>query len=122
MAIGHFLKLFSRAFWQCLRRRDNVSPPAVVLKDNCRTPRATAGFSVNRLKQFPEEFKLAVIQILLNRIDRDTAENTDLYDYNRQVNRGWRDFILRLMGIHLPDNGRVHLQGINARKESIYPA
>ncbi|MGR7305274.1 MULTISPECIES: hypothetical protein [Klebsiella] len=83
---------------------------------------AISGDIVIAPERLPEEFKLAVIQILLNRIDRDTAENTDLYDYNRQVNRGWRDFILRLMGIHLPDNGRVHLQGINARKESIYPA
>ncbi len=48
-------------------------------------------------------------------------ENADLYDYNRQVNRGWRGFILRLMGINLPDNDRVRLQGINTRKDSIYP-
>ena len=48
-------------------------------------------------------------------------ENADLYDYNRQVNRGWRGFILRLMGIHLPEKKRVCLYGINARKESIYP-
>nr|WP_276588976.1 hypothetical protein [Enterobacter sichuanensis] len=48
-------------------------------------------------------------------------ENADPYDYNRQVNRGLRGFILRLMGIHLPDNERDRLQGINARKESIYP-
>lgn len=33
-------------------------------------------------------------------------ENADLYDYNRQVNRGWRGFILRLMGIHLPEKKR----------------
>jgi hypothetical protein len=42
--------------------------------------------------------------------------NAHLYDYNRQVNRGWRGFVLRLMGIHLPDNDRVRLQGINARR------
>ena len=30
-------------------------------------------------------------------------KNADLYDYNRQVNRGGAAFILRLMGIHLPD-------------------
>ncbi|WP_350364602.1 hypothetical protein [Enterobacter hormaechei] len=36
--------------------------------------RTTAGFSVNRLQKFPEELKSAVIQILLARIDRDTAE------------------------------------------------
>jgi hypothetical protein len=43
-------------------------------------------------------------------------ENADLYDYNRQVNRGWRGFILRHMGIHLPEKKRVCLLGINARK------
>ncbi|MEG9577208.1 hypothetical protein [Klebsiella pneumoniae] len=48
-------------------------------------------------------------------------ENSDLYDYNRQVNRGWRGFILHLMGIHLPDKNCVCLYGINAGKESIYP-
>jgi hypothetical protein len=48
-------------------------------------------------------------------------ENAHLYDYNRQVNRGWRGFVLRLMGIHLPDNDRVRLQGINARKNPSVP-
>lgn len=48
-------------------------------------------------------------------------ENADLYSYNRQVNKGWRGFILRLLGIHLPDKNRVRLGGINGRKESVYP-
>ncbi|HDR2614743.1 MULTISPECIES: hypothetical protein [Enterobacteriaceae] len=48
-------------------------------------------------------------------------ENDDLYSYNRQINQGWRCFILRLLGIHLPDKNRVRLEGINARKESVYP-
>ena len=48
-------------------------------------------------------------------------ENADLYGYNRQVNRGGRGFILRLMGIHLPDKDRVCFHGIKARKDSIYP-
>lgn len=58
---------------------------------------------------------------LMHEWSKLTKENADLYDYNRQVNRGWRGFILRLMGIHLPEKNRVCLYGINARKESIYP-
>ncbi|MER1592613.1 hypothetical protein [Enterobacter hormaechei] len=58
---------------------------------------------------------------LMHEWSRLKKENADLYDYNRQVNRGWCSFILRLMGIHLPDNDCVRLQGINVRKESIYP-
>ena len=48
-------------------------------------------------------------------------ENADLYGYNRKVNQGWRGVVLRLIGVHLPDNERVQLKGINARKESTYP-
>ncbi|EKC4415757.1 hypothetical protein OP037_004294 [Salmonella enterica] len=48
-------------------------------------------------------------------------ENAALYSYNRQVTQGYRGFILRLMGIHLPDGDRVKLGGVNARKESVYP-
>ncbi|STU60802.1 Uncharacterised protein [Klebsiella pneumoniae] len=40
---------------------------------------------------------------LMHEWSKLTKENADLYDYNRQVNRGWRGFILRLMGIHLPE-------------------
>jgi hypothetical protein len=53
---------------------------------------------------------------LMHEWSRLKKENAHLYDYNRQVNRGWRGFVLRLMGIHLPDNDRVRLQGINARR------
>ncbi|MCI1029618.1 hypothetical protein [Pantoea dispersa] len=49
------------------------------------------------------------------------TENADLYIYNRKVNQGWRGFILRLIGVHLPDKERVILGGINARKNSVYP-
>ena len=58
---------------------------------------------------------------LMHEWSKLTKENADLYDYNRQVNRGWSGFILRLMGIHLPEKKRVCLYGINAIKESIYP-
>lgn len=44
-------------------------------------------------------------------------ENADLYRYNHQVSQGWRGLVLR----HLPDKKRVRLEGINARKESVYP-
>lgn len=49
------------------------------------------------------------------------TENADLYGYNRKVNQGWRGFILRMIGVHLPDKERVMLGGINARKDSVYP-
>lgn len=49
------------------------------------------------------------------------AENVALYSYNRKVNQGWRGFILRLMGITLPDKKQITLGGVNARKESVYP-
>ncbi|HGU6710927.1 TPA: hypothetical protein ACNACI_004652, partial [Klebsiella pneumoniae] len=44
---------------------------------------------------------------LMHEWSKLTKENADLYDYNRQVNRGWRGFILRLMGINLPEKNRV---------------
>ncbi|HCM7351312.1 TPA: hypothetical protein N3292_004973 [Klebsiella pneumoniae] len=44
---------------------------------------------------------------LMHEWSKLTKENADLYDYNRQVNRGWSGFILRLMGIHLPEKNRV---------------
>ncbi|WP_087892160.1 hypothetical protein, partial [Escherichia coli] len=30
-------------------------------------------------------------------------ENNRLYEINNQANRGWRGFILRLIGVNLPD-------------------
>lgn len=48
-------------------------------------------------------------------------ENAALYSYNREVNQGWRGFILRLVGVNLADKVRITLKGINARKESVYP-
>ncbi|EAN6152183.1 hypothetical protein IBH50_004168 [Salmonella enterica] len=48
-------------------------------------------------------------------------ENADLYRYNHQVSQSWRGLVLRLIGVHLPDKERVRLEGINARKESVYP-
>lgn len=58
---------------------------------------------------------------LCNEWSKLKKENADLYSYNHQVTQGWRGFILRLMGIHLPDGERVKLGGVNARKESVYP-
>ncbi|EAO8023258.1 hypothetical protein EFH81_24885 [Salmonella enterica] len=48
-------------------------------------------------------------------------ENSDLYEYHREINSGWRGVILRLLGIYLPDKRDVFLKGINAKGESIYP-
>lgn len=70
------------------------------------------------LEHLPPELKQVAI---MHEWSKLTKENADLYDYNHQVNRGWRGFILRLMGIHLPEKNRVCLYGINPRKESIYP-
>lgn len=35
-------------------------------------------------------------------------EIADMHRYNHQISQGWRGFILRLIGVHLP--------GINSRK------
>ncbi|MEB5742786.1 hypothetical protein MXF09_24130 [Klebsiella aerogenes] len=43
---------------------------------------------------------------LMHEWSRLKKENAHLYDYNRQVNRGWRCFVLRLMGIHFHDRDR----------------
>lgn len=58
---------------------------------------------------------------LCNEWSKLKNENADLYSYNRQVNRGWRGFILRLIGVNLADKNQIKLGGINARKESVYP-
>ncbi|WP_223699381.1 hypothetical protein, partial [Escherichia fergusonii] len=33
-------------------------------------------------------------------------ENNRLYEINNQANRGWRGFILRLIGVNLPDKSK----------------
>lgn len=58
---------------------------------------------------------------LSNEWSKMKNENADLYRYNHQVSQGWRGFVLRLIGVHLPERDRVCLKGINARNESIYP-
>lgn len=37
-------------------------------------------------------------------------ENNRLYEINNQANRGWRGFILRLIGVNLPDKRTALLQ------------
>lgn len=48
-------------------------------------------------------------------------ENKELYRCIDEVNSGWSGFILRLMGVHLPDGKTISIHGINAKNESIYP-
>ncbi|EJA8139901.1 hypothetical protein MWW66_004338 [Escherichia coli] len=48
-------------------------------------------------------------------------ENTELYRYIKEANSGWRGFILRLIGVRLPDGKVICIRGINSRNESIYP-
>lgn len=53
-----------------------------------------------------------------SKLNRELA---DLYDINKKANSGWKGFVLRLLGINLPDKSGVLLCGENAKKESIYP-
>lgn len=48
-------------------------------------------------------------------------ENKELYRCIDEANSGWRGFIIRLMGIRLPDGKTISIHGINAKNESIYP-
>ncbi|EJW9057451.1 hypothetical protein OC180_004404 [Salmonella enterica] len=48
-------------------------------------------------------------------------EIADLYLINKKANSGWKGFVLRLLGINLPDKSGVLLLGKNAKNESIYP-
>lgn len=48
-------------------------------------------------------------------------ENNELYRCIREANSGWRGFILRIIGVRLPDGYTICIGGINAKKESIYP-
>ncbi|MEH8502344.1 hypothetical protein RAG82_25565 [Klebsiella pneumoniae] len=85
-----------------------------------RLRRCTSQETLERIDEVKHIAELDALT-LMHEWSKLKKENADLYDYNRQVNRGWRGFILRLMGIHLPEKKRVCLYGINARKESIYP-
>ncbi|ETB96827.1 hypothetical protein CFSAN001681_22835, partial [Salmonella enterica subsp. enterica serovar Cerro str. CFSAN001681] len=48
-------------------------------------------------------------------------ENNELYRSIKEANSGWRGFILRLIGVHLPDGKTISIHGINAKGGSIYP-
>ncbi|SUX79721.1 Uncharacterised protein [Citrobacter youngae] len=93
------------------------------LPDNDRVRLIMTGTGINTVRIGDEVKHITELdaQTLMHEWSKLKKENADLYDYNRQVIRGWRGFILRLMGIHLPDKNHVCLHGINVRKESIYP-
>lgn len=48
-------------------------------------------------------------------------ENKELYRCIDEANSGWRGFILRMIGVHLPDGKVICIRGINAKNELIYP-
>lgn len=48
-------------------------------------------------------------------------ENSELYRCIKEANSGWRGFILRLIGVRLPDGQTICIRGTNARNDSIYP-
>jgi hypothetical protein len=47
---------------------------------------------------------------------QDHADN--LYSINSKSNKGWRGFILRLIGVHLPEKGSVVFGGYNMKVKS----
>ncbi|ENN6236919.1 hypothetical protein AB9W54_004303 [Salmonella enterica] len=58
---------------------------------------------------------------LCNEWSKLKRENNELYEVNRIANSGWRGFILRLIGVSLPDKHGVFIKGVDAKGESIYP-
>lgn len=48
-------------------------------------------------------------------------ENNELYRCIAEANSGWRGFILRLIGVRLPDGKIISIHGVNAKNESIFP-
>lgn len=48
-------------------------------------------------------------------------ENTELYRCIKEANSGWRGFILKIIGVNLPDGKKLSIRGINAKNESIFP-
>lgn len=81
------------------------------------------GYGINTVRVGDEVKHITELDAvtLSNAWSKLKRENADLYSINRKANQGWRGVILRLIGVHLPDNGRVLLKGMNARKETLYP-
>lgn len=58
---------------------------------------------------------------LCNEWSKLIREINELYNINKAINAGWRGFILRLIGVSLPDRKNVFIKGIDAKGDSIYP-
>ncbi|EEC4828087.1 hypothetical protein G4L91_004673 [Salmonella enterica] len=58
---------------------------------------------------------------LCNEWSKIKEENNRLYEINREASRGWRGFILKIIGINLPDRRTVFIKGINAKGEHVFP-
>jgi len=48
-------------------------------------------------------------------------ELNELYKINAEANAGWRGFLLRIIGVNLPDRNVIRLGGVNSKDELIYP-
>jgi len=57
---------------------------------------------------------------LCNYWSKRQRELNDLYEINAKANQGLRGFIIKLLGINLPDKKTVYLGGINSKREAIY--
>lgn len=83
----------------------------------------TTGDGINTVRTGNEVKHITELDALTlcNEWSKLKKENSDLYEYHRKINSGWRGVILRLLGIHLPDKKDILLKGINAKGESVYP-
>ncbi|RKT89347.1 hypothetical protein BJ925_0325 [Rahnella aquatilis] len=58
---------------------------------------------------------------LCNEWSKLKNENSKLYEINSEANKSWRGFILKIIGIKLPDKSTVFIKGVNAKGEGVYP-
>ena len=47
-------------------------------------------------------------------------ENNELYRCIKEANSGWRGFVLRLIGVHLPDGKTIVIYGVSSKNESTH--
>ena len=47
-------------------------------------------------------------------------ENNELYRCIKEANSGWRGFVLRLIGVHLPDGKTIVIYGVSTKNESTH--
>lgn len=47
-------------------------------------------------------------------------ENNELYRCIKEANSSWRGFVLRLIGVHLPDGKTIVIHGVSTKNESTH--